>query len=41
VILEPIKPRQWPERFFDAIRIDDAAFVRPDQGSTPPAPRLD
>ncbi len=41
VILEPIKPRHWPERFFDAIRIDDPAFVRPDQGPTPPAPRLD
>lgn len=41
VILEPIKPRQWPERFFDAIRIDDPAFVRPEQGPTPSSPRLD
>ena len=41
VILEPIKPSHWPEHFFDAIRIDDPAFVRPDQGLTPPAPRLD
>lgn len=32
VILEPTKPSQWPERFFDAIRIDDPAFVRPDHG---------
>ena len=41
VILEPVKPTHWPERFFDAIRIDDPAFVRPDQGPTPPVPRLD
>lgn len=41
VILEPIKPSHWPERFFDTIRIDDPAFGRPDQGPTPPAPRLD
>jgi virulence-associated protein VagC len=31
VILEPVKPAHWPERFFDAIRIDDPAFVRPSQ----------
>jgi virulence-associated protein VagC len=41
VILEPVMPTRWPEGFFDAIRIDDPAFVRPDQGPTPPAPRLD
>ncbi len=41
VILEPVKPAHWPERFFDAIRIDDPAFVRPDQGPTPPAPCLE
>jgi len=41
VILEPIKPNQWPKRFFEIIRIDDPAFVRPNQGATPPAPRLD
>jgi virulence-associated protein VagC len=41
VILEPIKPKEWPKRFFEAIRIDDPAFVRPNQGATPPAPRLD
>ena len=38
VILEPIKPMHWPEHFFDDICIDDPAFVRPDQGTTPPAP---
>ncbi len=40
VILEPVKPDHWPEGFFDAIRIDDPAFVRPNQGSTPPVPPL-
>lgn len=37
VILEPIKSTAWPKHFFEAIRIDDPAFVRPPQGSTPPA----
>lgn len=41
VILEPIKPASWPEHFFEDIRIDDPAFVRPDQGLSPPAPRFD
>jgi hypothetical protein len=40
MIFSRLRVSQWPERFFDAIRIDDAAFVRPDQGPTPPAPRL-
>ena len=38
VLLEPLKPKTWPEGFFEAIRIDDAAFVRPVQGAPPPAP---
>ena len=41
VILEPIKPADWPEGFFDAIHIEDPAFARPDQGSIPPAPSFD
>jgi virulence-associated protein VagC len=40
VILEPVKPAHWPEHFFEAIRIDDPAFSRPPQGSTPPVPSL-
>ena len=40
VILEPIKSDAWPPGFFDCIRIDDPAFVRPDQGAMPAAPRL-
>jgi antitoxin VapB len=38
VILEPVKAASWPEGFFDAIRIDDPQFARPDQGPLPPAP---
>jgi virulence-associated protein VagC len=41
VILEPIKSSNWPEGFFEAIRIDDPAFARPPQGATPPAPAFD
>jgi virulence-associated protein VagC len=41
VILEPVKPAQWPVGFFEEIRIDDPEFKRPDQGQTPPAPILD
>jgi virulence-associated protein VagC len=41
VILDPVKPTEWPEHFFESIRIDDPGFVRPDQGSTPPAPAFE
>jgi antitoxin VapB len=41
LILEPIKSATWPQGFFDRIRIDDPAFVRPPQGQVPPAPKLD
>jgi virulence-associated protein VagC len=41
IILEPVKPAQWPAHFFDDIRIEDPAFVRPNQGTAPPAPSLD
>jgi len=40
VILEPVKPAPWPPGFFDEVRIDDPAFVRPDQGPIPPPPTL-
>jgi len=33
VILEPVKSAQWPANFFEAIRIDDPGFGRPDQGT--------
>lgn len=41
VILEPLKDQTWPECFFEAIRIEDPRFARPEQGLTPPAPSLD
>lgn len=41
VILEPVKPATWLEGSFEAIRIDDVRFVRPDQGCAPPILPLD
>jgi virulence-associated protein VagC len=41
VILEPVKPAQWPAGFFESICIDDPAFERPNQGVMPPAPQLE
>jgi virulence-associated protein VagC len=38
VLLEPVKSTTWPDEFFCAIRIDDPAFVRPEQGPMPPLP---
>jgi virulence-associated protein VagC len=40
IILEPVKDTQWPEGFFESIRIDDPSFTRPDQGELPPVPAL-
>ena len=37
IILEPLKASSWPEGFFEEIRIDDPAFVRPPQGYIPPS----
>jgi antitoxin VapB len=36
VLLEPVKDSAWPAEYFERIRIDDEAFVRPDQGELPP-----
>jgi virulence-associated protein VagC len=36
IVLEPLKAKSWPERFFEFIHISDAAFVRPAQGMLPP-----
>jgi len=41
LILEPVKPSSWPEGFFEAIAIDDAAFKRPEQGEMPEVRALD
>ncbi len=40
IVLEPMKAKSWPERFFDFIHIRDAAFVRPAQGKLPPVKPL-
>ena len=37
IVLGPLKPKAWPEGFFDSIHITDPAFLRPDQGQLPPA----
>ena len=35
VVLEPAKPKAWPEGFFDSIHVTDPAFERPEQGQLP------
>jgi len=40
VVQEPLRPDCWPDGFFDAIHIDDPAFVRPEQGPMPPAHKI-
>ena len=40
VVLEPVKSKSWPERFFDLIHISDKTFVRPEQGTLPPVKNL-
>jgi tRNA(fMet)-specific endonuclease VapC len=41
VYIEPITATKWPEGYFESILIEDEAFVRPEQGVTPPSPSLD
>jgi hypothetical protein len=36
IVLGALKPKAWPEGFFDSIYITDPAFLRPDQGQLPP-----
>lgn len=33
LVIETVKPATWPDGFFEAIRIDDPAFARPEQGT--------
>jgi antitoxin VapB len=40
VFIEPIIETAWPDGFFDTIRVEDEAFFRPEQGTTPPSPSL-
>lgn len=32
-VVTPGKPREWPENFFETIRIEDKTFCRPEQGA--------
>jgi len=40
VVLEPAKPKTWPEGFFDSVHVTDPAFERPEQGQLPPVKNL-
>jgi virulence-associated protein VagC len=40
VVLEPARPKTWPEGFFESVHISDPAFERPEQGQLPPAKDL-
>jgi virulence-associated protein VagC len=40
IVLVPLRPRAWPEGFFDSIHITDPGFSRPDQGQLPAAKSL-
>jgi len=40
VVLEPAKPKAWPEGFFDSIHVADPGFERPEQGQLPPVKDL-
>ena len=41
VFVEPITHTQWPEDYFESIRLSDPAFERPEQGATPPTMNFD
>jgi len=41
LIVEPIRAEAWPVGFFEDIRIEDASFTRPPQGTVPPVPTMD
>ncbi|MEW6158830.1 MAG: hypothetical protein AB1813_15510 [Verrucomicrobiota bacterium] len=40
VVLEPARPKVWPEGFFDSIHVTDSAFERPQQGQLPPVKNM-
>lgn len=41
VILEPIRGDQWPDDFWERIRIADSGFKRPEQGDVQERATLD
>ena len=40
VVLEPARPKTWPEGFSASIHVTDPAFERPEQGHLPPVKSL-
>jgi len=40
ILVEPVRSTGWPEGWFDAIRVDDEAFARPEQGALPPVTEI-
>jgi len=32
-IVSPVKPKKWPENFFENVRIQENSFTRPEQGA--------
>ncbi len=32
-VVEPVASKSWPRNFFKKVRIEDPAFVRPEQGA--------
>jgi len=40
IVLEPMRPKTWPDGFFGSIHITDPAFSRPAQGQLPPVKPL-
>jgi virulence-associated protein VagC len=37
IVLEPVKPKTWPDHFFESIHICDPAFCRPAASRLSPA----
>jgi len=40
ILLEPLKPAEWPPKFFEEIHVADETFQRLPQGATPPIKEL-
>ena len=40
IIIEPVRVDRWPDKFFEAIQINDANWERPVQGDLPSVPDL-
>lgn len=40
ILVQPVRSSGWPEDWFEAIRIVDDTFKRPEQGDLPPIKTL-